>query len=219
MKKGLAIAIAVIVIAAAAVGIYWSVRSPQPSQEPTGEATQKPAQPQPEGQGQGQAEQPAEKPAPKPEPAEKPEPPTTTQAASPAAAYCADDHDKAQTQALTLAGGLVQIFQHQAALADAYDCAKAYLGHGGDIDAADPRADSQHLTPLLFAIKRNDPQMVRFMIDHGADLNQPGGPKDIKPYGYAVYSALHNQSTDYNQVIQILDSSMNQGSDASAAQR
>ena len=132
---------------------------------------------------------------------------------SPAELFCGRDFSDVSSRtsdAVTLAqaGGVVQIFQHEAALKSPYDCASFYLKHGLSIDAADPRPDSQHLTPLLFSIKRNDPKMVKFVLDHGANLQQRGGPNDTRPYGYAVFMALQNQSTNYNQVIGMLDTAM-----------
>ena len=117
--------------------------------------------------------------------------------------------DMAATRALADKGGLVAILQHEAALGgDPYTCGDYYLAHGGDIDATDPRTDSEHLTPLLFAIKRNDPRMVSYVIDHDADLKKRGGPNDVRPYGYAVFLALQNRSTNYNPVIAQLDKAL-----------
>ena len=131
----------------------------------------------------------------------------------PAIAYCEkaanDNASSAATQTLADKGGLVAILQHEAALGgDPYTCGDYYLAHGGDIDAKDPRADSEHLTPLLFAIKRNDPRMVRYVIDNDADLKKRGGPNDVRPYGYAVFLALQNRSTNYNPVIAQLDKAL-----------
>lgn len=208
MKKGIIAAIAVIAIVIIGAAVYWSGRSRQPApnqatEQPTNQATNTQTGPStaPAPSSNGQNTQsggaaPAQQAA------------TKKPAGSPAERYCAAGHDKADTKTITQAGGLVQIFQHEAALADAYGCATAYLKHGGKVDEVDPRADSEHLTPLLFAIKRNDPKMVHFMLDHGADPNKRGGPQKIKPYGYAVFQALHHQSTNYNTVINILDSAL-----------
>ena len=209
VKKGIIAAAAVIVIAIIGVAIYASGAF-QPHQAPPAKAantqagtssTSPPARTEPSNTATGE-------PAPQRDQGKQAAAPAKKPAGSPAEQYCAADHDKSDTRAITQAGGLVQIFQHEAALADAYDCATAYLNHGGPVNAADPRADSEHLTPLLFAIKRNDPKMVHFMLDHGADPHQRGGPKNIRPYGYAVFEALHNQSTNYNAVINILDSAL-----------
>ncbi|MES1934700.1 hypothetical protein C27AD_00035 [Salinisphaera hydrothermalis C27AD] len=207
VKKGIIAAIAGVAIVIIGATVYWSgpSRHAAPAQA-TNQATNSPPNTQngssttptspDKTEDKGSGTTPSEQAA-----AKKP-------AGSPAERYCADSHDKADTKAITQAGGLVQIFQHEAALGDAYGCATAYLKHGGNVDEVDPRADSDHLTPLLFAIKRNDPKMVRFMLDHGADPNKRGGPQKIKPYGYAVFEALHNQSTNYNAVINILDSAL-----------
>lgn len=131
----------------------------------------------------------------------------------PVIAYCQkaanDNASSAATQALADKGGLVAILQKEAALnGDPYTCGDYYLAHGGDIDATDPRTDSEHLTPLLFAIKRNDPRMVSYVIDHDADLKKRGGSNDVRPYGYAVFLALQNRSTNYNPVIAQLDKAL-----------
>ncbi|MBH03150.1 MAG: hypothetical protein CMP08_03340 [Xanthomonadales bacterium] len=144
------------------------------------------------------------------EPASSESPPAELE---PAIAYCEkaanDNASSAATRALADKGGLVAILQHEAALGgDPYTCGDYYLAHGGDIDATDPRTDSEHLTPLLFAIKRNDPRMVDYVIDHDADLRKRGGPNDVRPYGYAVFLALQNRSTNYNPVIAQLDKAL-----------
>lgn len=130
-------------------------------------------------------------------------------------AYCSqpgDDRSARAPDAKILAGhgGLVAIFENEAAVHDVYACGQRYLQAGGDIDAVDPRQDSDHLTPLLFAIHRNDPKMVHFVLDHGANPSKRGGPQQVKPYGYAVFLALKNQATNYNEVIGILDTALRQ---------
>lgn len=127
---------------------------------------------------------------------------------SPAARYCAADHDKADTKALTQAGGLIQIFQHDSELQNAYRCAEDYIKHGGRINQIDPRKKGESLTPLLYAIKRDDAKMVRFMLSHGANLEQRGGKNNLKPYGYAVAQGLRNRDKDYNAVIKLLNTAM-----------
>lgn len=186
MNRGLIAALAVLIIVIVAGGWYWTTQqSPQPpAEQPAQSTSSQPAEP-----SKSQPEQ------------------------SPAEIFCGRDlSDTASrtSDAVTLAqaGGVVQIFQHEAALNAPYDCADFYLQHGLAIDAVDPRPDSRHLTPLLFAIRRNDPKMVHFMLDHGADLQQRGGPDKIKPYGYAVFLALKHQSTNYNPVISILDKAL-----------
>ncbi|MGB7758132.1 MAG: ankyrin repeat domain-containing protein [Salinisphaera sp.] len=210
MKKGIIAAALVIAIAIIGVAIYGSgaLQHNGPTQSantPAQQPTTNPAQTT-EQHHTASSEQ-----TPPPE-QNKPSATSATNdnklAGSPAERYCADGHDKSDTQAITRAGGLVQIFQHEGALADAYGCATAYLDNGGKVNAVDPRSGSDHLTPLLFAIKRNDPKMVHFMLDHGADPHERGGPQKIKPYGYAVFQALHHRSTDYNTVINILDSAL-----------
>lgn len=199
MNKGLIAALAALIVIVAAGGWYWST---QTSSEPAAQQPEK-----------TQASQAAAKNQAKAQPKQ-----------SAAALFCGRDLSDVASRtsdAVTLAqaGGAVQIFQHEAALKDPYGCADFYLQHGLNIDAVDPRPDSKHLTPLLFAIQRNDPKMVHFMLDHGADLQQRGGPNKIKPYGYAVFLALNNRSTNYNQVIAILDDALKkQSAKASAKQ-
>ena len=50
--------------------------------------------------------------------------------------------------------------------------------------------------------------MVRYVIDNDADLKKRGGPNDVRPYGYAVFLALQNRSTNYNPVIAQLDKAL-----------
>ncbi|MDA3920491.1 MAG: ankyrin repeat domain-containing protein [Salinisphaera sp.] len=214
-------------VVAVAAGLYeYSQKPERAPAQPTGQG--KPPQAAPsESSQQPEAPPPAEQPSKESSGQHNtPASPTNEQARqkSPAEQFCGRDFSDVSSRtsdaaALAKAGGLVQIFQHEAALSDPYGCADFYLKHGLNIDAADPRSDSQHLTPLLFAIKRNDPKMVTFMLDHGADLKQRGGPEKIKPYGYAVYLALHNRSTNYNPVIGLLDQALTkQSAKASANQ-
>ena len=46
------------------------------------------------------------------------------------------------------------------------------------------------------------------VIDNDADLKKRGGPNDVRPYGYAVFLALQNRSTNYNPVIAQLDKAL-----------
>lgn len=136
-------------------------------------------------------------------------------AAAPAAepGFCERDFAKvAQREAdvpeLRQAGGLVHIFEREARLDDPYGCADFYLAHGLDVNAVDPRDDKPPLTGLFYAIQRNDPKMVRFMLGHGADLQKRAGKNDTRAMGYAYYLALKDQRIDRNEVIGILDSAL-----------
>lgn len=136
------------------------------------------------------------------------------QAAAPKG-FCERDFEQvaereADVPQLREAGGLVHIFEREARLEDPYGCADFYLAHGLDIDASDPRADHDQLTGLFYAIARNDPKMVHFMIEHGADLQQRAGKKDTRAMGYAYFLALNDQRIDRNQVIGILDTTLTQ---------
>lgn len=127
--------------------------------------------------------------------------------------FCARDFEQvaereADVPQLRESGGLVHIFEREARLDDPYGCADFYLAHGLEIDAADPRADHDQLTGLFYAIQRNDPKMLHFMIDHGADLQQRAGKKDTRAMGYAYYLALQDQRIDRNPVIGILDDTL-----------
>lgn len=206
MKK---IGIAIVILALIVVGgrLVWRAQHGNES-APTG----KPQATAPTGKDKaGKTAAPATEAPAKPKPTKPEQPPAAKP--EPAVAYCQaaakDNADTAATKALAKQGGLVAILQHEAALnGDPYTCGQYYLAHGGNIDAQDARADSEHLTPLLFAIKRNDPRMVTYVIDHGADLKKRGGPNDVRPYGYAVFLALQNRSTNYNQVIAKLDKAL-----------
>lgn len=202
MNRRIIAAVAVIAIVGIGAAVYWSHtpqhHSPAPSNNPTqrnGSASapqnKRPSPSQNQSRTQQHQEQAPAKPA-----------------ASPAERYCSQAHDKADTKALSQSGGLVQIFQHESQLGDAYDCASTFLAHGGNVDATESGDDSEHLTPLLFAIKRNDTKMVHFMLDHGADPNKRAGPHHIRPYGYAISQAFKHQGTNYNKVIAILNSAL-----------
>ena len=156
----------------------------------------------------------------------------TAQAVAEPPGFCERDFDQvaereADVPELQEAGGLVYIFEREARLDDPYGCADFYLAHGLDIDAADPREDSEKLTGLFYAIQRNDPKMLRFMIDHGADLEQRAGKNDTRAMGYAYFLAIKDQRIDRNRIIGMLDSELTRqasandapAADASAAQR
>lgn len=155
---------------------------------------------------------------PKPPPAAHGKPagsPATTKAPAAHAGFCQRDFSdvaarKADVPRLQQAGGVVHIFEHAA---HPYRCAAFYLGHGLDINAADPRPDHGDLTGLEYAIKRNNPKMVRFMIHHGANLQERAGSRRLKPYGYAVYLAFHDRNVDRNPVISILDKALTAAAD------
>lgn len=212
MRKRLPAALAIAAVAAVVVYFGWHLFAP-PTPPPARQAAEltrgtggQPAPATGGGQGTTGGQQAAAAPT-----------PSSPEVPAPAIRYCSPQHDPADTKALKRAGGLVAIFRNEASLPAPYACARRYLAHGGSVDAVDPRPNSKHLTPLLFAIERNDPKMVKFLLAHGANPNKRGGPKHIRPYGYAIYLALHNQSTDYNKVISILNSAMNQGAQGSAS--
>jgi len=217
MKKGVAIAVVVLAVAGAGV-VYWLSGEQQPQSQPsaagpTAPATDAPEQP--DTSSDNLTASPATTVSPAQSPDRTPEP----------VGFCERDFDdtdarEADTEALENAGGLVYIFEREARLDDPYGCADYYLAHGLEIDAVDPRDDHAPLTGLFFAIKRNDPKMVRFMIEHGADLKEPAGKDDIKPMGYAYSLALKDTRIDRNEVIGILDAALTQqaraGSDETA---
>ncbi|MES1951531.1 hypothetical protein S4A8_11787 [Salinisphaera sp. S4-8] len=136
--------------------------------------------------------------------------------------FCERDFDQvaereADVPELRDAGGLVYIFEREARLDDPYGCADFYLAHGLDINAADPREDGEQLTGLFYAIQRNDPKMLRFMIDHGADLQQRAGKNDTRAMGYAYFLALKDQRIDRNRIIGMLDSELTRQASANDA--
>ncbi|MES1924827.1 hypothetical protein [Salinisphaera sp. T31B1] len=224
MKKGLVLAIVVLLIAGAG---YWLMASPPAS------APEPNAVPATQAPDTNTATPPAEAGQSAPEPnaaaTDRTSPDEGERSADNAKApppapkdFCARDFADIQAreddaQALAAAGGLVHIFEREAQLADPYGCADFYLEHGLDIDAVDPRPDHDRLTGLFFAIKRNDPKMVHFMIDHGADLDKRAGRKDTKALGYAYYLALQDQRINRNEVIGILDSTLTEQSAAATA--
>lgn len=196
MKKTL---IAVVVLAViAAGGLYWLNR-PAPVPVPNGGQKTPVAEQRAENAPTAAAHAETESDA-----AARAEPPPKPKG------FCERDFDdvaarKADVADLRAQGGLVHIFEREAQLADPYGCADYYLARGLDIDAADPRDDHEPLTPLFFAIKRNDPKMLRFMIEHGADLEKRAGKNDTRPMGYAYYLALQDQRIDRNEIIGMLD--------------
>jgi|GEM_PF-1443424 len=213
MKKGV-VAVVVLLVAIAAGALYFSKTAEPPApdtatpESDTTAATEPPAPSRPDENATKESAdaQPQAKTEAQAEPAPPPPPP-------PPKDFCERDFQnvdarKADITALQAQGGLVHIFEREAQLADPYGCADFYLEHGLDIDAADPREDHDKLTGLLFAIQRNDPKMVHFMIDHNADLQKHGGSKEIRPYGFAVYLAMRNRSTNYNEVIGIVDGAL-----------
>lgn len=203
MKKGVVLAL-VLLVAIATGAVYLTRQSTsQPSQTTPPANTEAPTSESNTDAAQAAAEpddsetQAAAEPAPPPPPKD----------------FCARDFQKVAERKADVAdlqsqGGLVHIFEREAQLADAYGCADFYLEQGLDIDAVDPREDHDKLTGLFFAIQRNDPKMVRFMIDHGADLEKRAGKSNTKAMGYAYYLALQDQRINRNEVIGILDAEL-----------
>ena len=127
--------------------------------------------------------------------------------------FCERDFEQveareADASELQAAGGLVHIFEREAQLEDPYGCADFYLAHGLDVDAVDEREDTEPLTGLFYAIQRNDPKMLRFMIEHDADLEKRAGAKDTRAMGYAYYLAIKDQRIDRNKIISLLDAEL-----------
>lgn len=199
MWKPIAVITAIAAVLLATV-IFWLADAPDQVNNrpaagtPPAGAVEQPAEVD-DGQAKGQAQA-------------KPEP-------EPAApkGFCERDFEQvaereADVAELREAGGLVYIFEREARLDDPYGCADFYLDHGLDINAVDTRADGDQLTGLFYAIQRNDPKMLRFMIEHDADLQQRAGKKDTKALGYAYYLALQDQRINRNPVIGILDDTL-----------
>lgn len=105
--------------------------------------------------------------------------------------------------ALQAAGGLVHLLARKQA-APPFECAAFYLSQGLDVNAV----GADGLTALHYAIKANQPKMLRFVIAHGAALKQKAGAKQLEPMGYAYYLALNNTKVDRNKVIAILNSAL-----------
>lgn len=105
--------------------------------------------------------------------------------------------------ALQAAGGLVHLLQRRQA-ATPYDCAAFYLDRGLDVNAVSPEG----LTALHYAIKANQPKILRFVIAHGANLEQKAGDKQLEPMGYAYYLALNNPQVNRNPIIAILNDAL-----------
>lgn len=185
MKKGVVVAIVVLLAIAAGIA-YWLTSTPRPAPEPPV----------------------AEKPEPPARPAAPEKPPEPEPKGFCERDFGAVEEREADVDDLADKGGLVHIFEREARLADPYGCADFYLTHGLNIDAVDPRDEHEPLTGLFFAIERNDPKMVHFMIDHGADLKKRAGTDEVKPMGYAYSLALKDNRIDRNKVIGILDKAL-----------
>ncbi len=210
MKKGVVLVL-VLLVAIAASAVYLTRQStPQPAQTTPPANTEASTSEDTTGAA-GASDQPADS---KTQAAAEPAPPP------PPKDFCERDFQKiaerkADVADLQSQGGLVHIFEREAQLADPYGCADFYLEQGLDIDAVDPREDHDKLTGLFFAIQRNDPKMVSFMIDHGADLNKRAGKSNTRAMGYAYYLALNDQRINRNEVIGILDSALTEQAAAS----
>lgn len=105
-------------------------------------------------------------------------------------------------------GGLVYLFAHRQRVAQPYACASYYLDNGLDIDAKDPRPGYRPLTALTYAIRQNDAQLTRFLIQHGASLYKPADRAGLKPLAYAYHLAVKYTSVNRNTVIGILSDAL-----------
>ena len=45
------------------------------------------------------------------------------------------------------------------------------LDHGSDVDESPVSGGLERYTPLLFAVRENNTEIVRFLVEHGADKN------------------------------------------------
>ena len=213
MNKG--IVIALILLAAIAAGVFYVLQpvdspAPETTPEPNAAATTQDAAP--DGKA-ASPPKPSATPGSEPQAAAEPEQANTPEPPAQPKGFCERDFDdidarQADVSELQAQGGLVHIFEQEARLADPYGCADFYLEQGLNIDAVDPRENGDQLTGLFFAIQRNDPQMVNFMIDHGADLKKRAGKNDTRAMGYAYYLALNDQRIDRNEVIGLLDTAL-----------
>ena len=76
------------------------------------------------------------------------------------------------------------------------------------LEGADANArDTRGMTPLLFAVTGDDPEIVRFLLEHGADvkarLSSPGGePTEIARGGTTVLHAAVSHGNA--QIVQLL---------------
>ncbi|HLQ86042.1 MAG TPA: ankyrin repeat domain-containing protein [Salinisphaeraceae bacterium] len=104
---------------------------------------------------------------------------------------------------LQAAGGLVHLLA-RAEAAPPYVCAALYLSQGLSIDAV----GADGLTALHYAIRANQPAMVQFVLDHGADLHQRAGARQLKPMSYAYYLALRDANDKRNRIIAILNAAL-----------
>ncbi len=107
---------------------------------------------------------------------------------------------------LQRAGGLVHILKRRPS-EPPYECARFYLAHGLDVNAIGAESEDR-LTALHYAVKRNNTDMVAFLIEQGADLRKRATEQDLKPMGYAINLAFNDTRIDRNRVIAMLDAAL-----------
>ncbi len=113
---------------------------------------------------------------------------------------------EADIAALENAGGLVHILKRRPS-EPPYECARVYLARGLDVNAIGAQSEDG-LTALHYAVKRNNTDMVAFVIEQGADLNKRATEQDLKPMGYAINLAFNDTRIDRNRVIAMLDEAL-----------
>jgi hypothetical protein len=82
------------------------------------------------------------------------------------------------------------------------ECVQTILSLGGDINARD-RGQNRGATPLHLAVYYNLPDMVQFLIIHGAS-REVRNPNGLTPLECAELRARHGGSEDYSKVIAAL---------------
>lgn len=58
---------------------------------------------------------------------------------------------------------------------DNYEVLKIFLDHGIDVDTAPEKGEAAGYTPLMGAVINNKPELSRFFLDHGANVNAVAG--------------------------------------------
>ncbi len=75
------------------------------------------------------------------------------------------------------------------------DLAKVFLDQGAQVDLQIPEVEN--MTPLIYASARNRPLGVKFLLSHGAKINQKDGKMGLS----ALHFAIANQSLDSAKIL------------------
>jgi ankyrin repeat protein len=74
---------------------------------------------------------------------------------------------------------------------------KVFLGHGCDID----HADNWRNTALIYHVKRRNMNMIKLIVELGADIDKTGGDREASPMWYALWTEImysDNEESEYH---------------------